>query len=106
MEIKLDITLLIVYDISSSLRKGFEPTLRKGEKRMSEIQEAMFLEKFIINSKDWGRMDIPEDFLEEVKSASEAGIPAALGYHESVGWFILHSGQGPYIAKCQKEKRK
>ena len=38
MEIKLDITLLIVYDISSSLRKGFEPTLKeRGEKKMKRL---------------------------------------------------------------------
>lgn len=70
---------------------------------MSEESQSLlasFLESFTIPTEQWSTA--PPKAQEEAKESSSEGIPTAIAHHPEWGWFVLHSGQGPYIAWQEK----
>lgn len=63
---------------------------------MSTQQLAMDLEEHCISPSEWSKA--PKYVREEAELAEAERIPTAIGHRDDIGWFILHSGQGPYIA--------
>lgn len=68
---------------------------------MSTQQLAMDSENDVIPTDQW--YVAPQEVQDMANEASTEGIPAAIGKNDKLGWFILHSGQGPYIAWSQHE---
>jgi hypothetical protein len=68
---------------------------------MSEF--AIYLEDFVepFNSPIFNSAPavIFNNYVESVKEE----IPSAIAYHKDYGYFLLQCGQGPYIARSEKE---
>lgn len=45
---------------------------------------------------------IPAHVKTEALKAHNEGIPTGVGHHPDTGWFIIHAGQGPYIAWTER----
>lgn len=62
---------------------------------------ALELERLMIPSGSWNH--VPMEIENEALIAGAEGIPTGLAFHEN-RWFMIQSGQGPYIAKIWKSK--
>ena len=60
----------------------------------------MDLEKYLIPVDQW--QDAPPDVRRMAEEGHKEGIPVGVGWCIERGWFILHTGQGPYIAWAQR----
>lgn len=61
------------------------------------------LEKYLICPVNWDddiswRGIIPRQYVEELDSAAPGRQPIGLGRHPKGGWFVMCSGQGPFVA--------
>lgn len=62
------------------------------------IQQGMDLEKHIIVLTKYRYKKLNPFFIESFKEDVREGIPSAIGYKKDIGYFVLHAGQGPYLA--------
>ena len=62
---------------------------------------AFKLEKLMIPSGSWDQA--PMEVENEALIYSAQGIPTGIAFYEN-RWFMIQSGQGPYIAACWKPK--
>lgn len=59
----------------------------------------MALEKNIIPEKEWGaHPEIPQEY----KNFIEGEYCTAIGFHPDLGYFIIASGQGPFVVTSQR----
>ena len=59
------------------------------------------LESLMIPSGSWDQA--PMEIENEALIANAQGIPTGLAFHED-RWYMIQSGQGPYIAACWKQE--
>lgn len=64
------------------------------------LEEALALERNLLPRERWSEAcDEARKFAE----ASEGeGVPTGIAYSEKRGWCVIESGQGPYIAWCER----
>ena len=67
---------------------------------MDTQQFAMDLEKNMLSYDD---PKIPEPVKARAEDPSLAGYPVGIGHRDDVGWFILGTGQGPYVIWLENE---
>lgn len=54
------------------------------------------LEKKLIKHDDFSNYNIPKEVLDIYNDSEESG-PTGIGYDDEIGFFILGSGQGPFL---------
>lgn len=80
-------------------------------KEYNKCSNVFELEKHMISPSEWSEK-IPSHVIEQlgVKTAEEVieeskrGGPIGFGYTEETGWYILMSGQGPFVFWIEKAK--
>jgi hypothetical protein len=62
------------------------------------------LEHKILPEEEWGNIpQIVSDALGEPWEEAAKSVPLGIGHTEETGWFIVMSGQGPFIFWMEKE---
>jgi hypothetical protein len=66
--------------------------------------EAMMLERDLISPEKWQQLynEMPNECREIVDNHSFDDGPIGIGRNEIYGWFILASGQGPFLVWKEK----
>ena len=62
-----------------------------------DFSEAFALERYLIPPDEWDDSGAPRAVMDIVTEETDAGVSAGIGYHPEKGWFVLESGQGPFI---------
>lgn len=65
------------------------------------LSHALELESKMIPRKNWHTAH-PEAYAMAEEATAE-GIPAGIAHDAELGWCVLMSGQGPYIAWCEQD---
>jgi hypothetical protein len=55
-------------------------------------------ERHMVPSDDWRTCGAPLEAVALAEAESEAGYPTGIARHPTLGWMVLMSGQGPFIA--------
>lgn len=56
----------------------------------------------IIDSKEW-KHEVPVEVFKVAQDAHQERIPVLVGHHDDFGYYVLMSGQGPFIAYAENE---
>ena len=60
--------------------------------------KAMQLEKHLFLVDEWDNHELPEEARIIAEEGSGEGISTAIGWAEDTGFFVLMTGQGPFVA--------
>jgi hypothetical protein len=69
------------------------------------LSQALELERYLIEPRHWYKDQswlelVPPDVIEELDTSEQ---PTGLGRHPTKGWFVLGTGQGPFIVWSEWE---
>jgi hypothetical protein len=74
----------------------------------SRQEMAYSLEPFLIPIAEWNKSEIariiPEDVRDGITDDIRNGCPVGVGCREDVGYFVLGTGQGPFIIWIENEE--
>ena len=65
-------------------------------------EKALALENKMV--QDWSA--VPATVREMAERSAAEGIPTGIAHDEELGWCMIHSGQGPYIAWSEKPDKR